>query len=198
MESLSDGVFAIAATLLVLDLVVPALGNGRDVIREIEQEWPTFLAYFVSFATIGMAWVAHAAITGYLERVDSLFLRLNLLLLFLISLLPFPTRMLGEYLTDQHAERFAATVYGVNLLAISVMISVLWRYAVKERLIKSELESEDLESVTDRLTPSLILYLGAICMGLVWPKVAVCMYLLIAFFVLIPFGTIVRRRRRST
>jgi uncharacterized membrane protein len=91
MEALSDGIFAIAATLLVLDLAIPKVSS--DVSRSLLEQWPTYLAYLVSFATIGNAWLNHSVITEYLERADAILLRLNLVLLFFVSVLPFPTHM---------------------------------------------------------------------------------------------------------
>jgi uncharacterized membrane protein len=198
MEAFSDGVFAIAVTLLVLDLVVPAV-TEHDISHKLLDEWPIYLAYLVSFATIGAAWISHTAITEYLERADLLLLRLNLVLLFVVSVLPFPTRMLGEYLFNENAERLATTVYGVNLLAISVMTSVLWRYAVGAHLVKHEAPDEDLRAITRKLTPSFGLYLAAIGVGLLRPRAAVVMYLLIALFLLLPIRSIARHlRRRET
>lgn len=101
MEAFSDGIFAIASTLLVLDLAIP--GVRSDVGHKLVEQWPTYLAYVVSFATIGNAWLNHSVITEYLERADAILLRLNLVLLFFVSVLPFPTHMLAEYLgRDRH------------------------------------------------------------------------------------------------
>ena len=86
IEAFSDGVFAIAITLLVLELTPPALESG-SVWTGLVEQWPEYLAYLVSFASIGAAWVAHAAVTDHLAGVDSLFLRLNLLLLLFVLLL---------------------------------------------------------------------------------------------------------------
>ena len=113
MEAFSDGVFSIAITLLVLDLVAPSV-TGGSVGRRLIDEWPTYLAYLVSFASIGAAWLSHSTITEYLDRADSVLLRLNLLLLLFVSVLPFPTRMLGEYLRETGAERIAVTVVWVE------------------------------------------------------------------------------------
>lgn len=90
MLGLSDGVFAFAITLLVLDLVVPSRGD-TDVLGELLGEWPQFLAYVISFATIGAVWLAHAVITNHMVRSDSTFARLNLLLLLLASFMLYPT-----------------------------------------------------------------------------------------------------------
>ena len=131
MEAFSDGVFAIAITLLVLDLAVPEPGSG--VGHALLDQWPLYTAYLVSFASVGAVWIAHSTITNHLERVDSVLLRLNLLLLFFVSVLPFPTKMLAEFMGDFGPERIAVTIYGLNLLAMSAMTSVVWRHAVARR-----------------------------------------------------------------
>ena len=110
MEAFSDGVFAIAITLLVLDLSVPQPG-GR-VEHELLDQWPLYAAYLVSFASVGAAWIAHSTVADHLERVDSVLLRLNLLLLFFVSVLPFPTKMLAEYIRGYGPERMAVTTTG--------------------------------------------------------------------------------------
>jgi uncharacterized membrane protein len=120
MEAFSDGVFAIAITLLVLEIGVPA-GSEEDLLRALLAEWPAYLAYVVSFATIGAVWFGHTVITEYLDHANSMLFRLNLLLLLLVSFLPFPTRLLAEYTTEREAERVAATVYGINLLLALVL-----------------------------------------------------------------------------
>ena len=108
-EAFSDGVLAIAITLLVLDLSVPEVTD--DLLGALLAQWPEYLAYLVSFATIGAIWVAHSAVTEHLEAADPTILRINLLLLFFVSLLPFTTRLLAENFEIEDAERVAVTVY---------------------------------------------------------------------------------------
>lgn len=123
MEAFSDGVFAIAITLLVLEIAVPA-GSGGDLLAVLGDEWPSYLAYFVSFASIGAVWLAHTVITEYLDHANSVLIRLNLLLLLVVSFLPFPTKLLAEYVKESEAERVAATVYGINLFLALAMVSL--------------------------------------------------------------------------
>ena len=192
MEAFSDGVFAIAITLLVLEIGVPA-GSEDDLLGALVDEWPSYLAYVVSFATIGAVWFSHNVITEYLDHADSVLLRLNLLLLALVSFLPFPTRLLAEYTKEREAERVAATVYGINLLLTLVLVSVLWRYAVHEQLVRPDLADKDVRLLTKRLTPTLGVYLGMIVVGLFLPIVAVIGYLALALFILIPLRGLRRR-----
>jgi uncharacterized membrane protein len=130
LEAFSDGVFAIAVTLLVLDIAVS--GNvGQNLLGAIGKLWPSYLAYAVSFSTIGAAWLGHNAITEYLDRADAAFVRLNLLLLLMVSFLPFPTRLVADYIHQTAAERVAVTFYGITLLFTTTLLMVLWRYAVR-------------------------------------------------------------------
>ena len=191
MEAFSDGVFAIAITLLILEIAVPA-GSEDDLLKALTEEWPAYLAYLVSFATIGAVWLAHTVITEYLDHATSLLMRLNLLLLLVVAFLPFPTKMLGEFMGEEGAERVAATVFGINLLLCMALVSVLWRYAVKEDLVTPDLADEDVQTLTKRLTPTLAVYVLLIAVGLFVPFAAVAGYLLLALFVIIPFGAMRR------
>ena len=193
LEAFSDGIFSIAITLLVLDLVVPEATKAGHALLE---EWPIYTAYLVSFASVGAAWVAHSTITEHLERVDSILLRLNLLLLFFVSVLPFPTRMIAEFHGVLGAERIAVTIYGINLLAISAMTSVVWKHAVTEGMLSGEHPQDQAREVTRKLTPSLGFYAAAIAIGLLAPRIALFIYLGIALYLLIPFRVIVQHLRR--
>jgi uncharacterized membrane protein len=193
MEAFSDGVFAIAITLLVLELAIPS-GSERDLLGAVVSQWPAYLAYLVSFSTIGAVWLEHTVITEYLDRATSVFIRLNLLLLMVVSFLPFPTRLLGEYIGEDEPERVAVTIYGLNLFLASALVSLLWRYAVRERLIRPDIADSDIKMLTKRLTPGLAGYVLVIVLGLFLPVVAVLGYLLIAVYIILPFGALRRRK----
>jgi uncharacterized membrane protein len=198
LEALSDGVFAIAITLLVLDIVVPASADGH-LLSAVGRLWPSYLAYTVSFSTIGAAWLGHSAITEYLERADAVFVRLNLLLLLLIAFLPFPTRLFADYIGKNRPERVAATIYGISLLLSSTLLWVLWRYAVHAALVRPDAADEEVQLLTQRLTPGLGGYVILIVAGLFIPIIAVAGYLAIALFYIIPVrrpGRIHLYRRR--
>jgi uncharacterized membrane protein len=186
LEALSDGVFAIAITLLVLDIVVPAHASS-DLLAAVIHQWPSYLAYAVSFSTIGALWLGHNAITEYLDRADAAFIRLNLLLLLLVAFLPFPTRLFADYLGEDRPERVAATIYGISLLIASTLLWVLWRYAVHAHLVRPDMADEEVELLTQRLTPGLGGYVLLIVLGLFVPVIAVAGYLAVAFYYIIPF-----------
>jgi uncharacterized membrane protein len=186
LEAFSDGVFAIAVTLLILDIGVSGTA-GHDLGAAIRGLWPSYLAYVASFSTIGAAWLAHNAITEYLERADAAFVRLNLLLLLVVSFLPFPTRLVAEFIREDKAERVAVTFYGIVLLLSSTLLLVLWRYAVRAKLVRPDLADEEIELLTERLTPGLGAYLVLIVSGLFVPVIAVIGFLGIALYYIIPF-----------
>ena len=126
MEGFSDGVLAFAITLLVVDIAVRPPGSPS---REFFHAWPSYLAYLVSFFTIGGAWIAHHGLTDELDRIDSIFLRLNLLFLLAIAFLPFPTRLMVEGLERSTAwQRLAVVVYGLTLLLIRLLFAALSAY----------------------------------------------------------------------
>jgi uncharacterized membrane protein len=187
LEAFSDGVFAIAITLLVLDITVPE-GSADDLLAAVLGQWPSYLAYVISFATIGVAWLEHNAITDYMEYADAMVVRLNLLLLLLVSLLPFPTRLVAEYFGDRDAERVAATIYGVNLLLIAVLLFLMWRYVASEGHVRRDVSDEEIASLTRHLTPGFAGYVTMLVLGLFLPTAAVIGYLGVAVYLLVPFG----------
>jgi uncharacterized membrane protein len=193
LEAFSDGVFAIAITLLVLELGVPQ-SSVDDPMGAIAAEWPSYVAYLVSFASVGAIWLEHNTITEHLRNTDTVFIRLNLLLLLVVSFLPFPTGLLSQYHGHLGAERVAVTLYGVTLFAASVMISVLWHHAMREQLVREDLDAADALTLSRRLNPSLIAYVVLIGTGLLVPRVALFGYLGIAVFLIVPFELFRRHR----
>jgi len=191
MEAFSDGVFAIAITLLVLEIGVPE-GSGNDLWGALLDEWPSYLAYLVSFATIGAVWFAHSVITEALSGATSVLIRVNLLLLLVVAFLPFPTILLAEYVGEPDAERIAVTIYGLNLLLASILVSTLWRYANRAGLVREDLTDGEVRALSSRLTPSLVSYAVVIVLGIFVPVVAVIGYLLIAIYLLIPLRELLR------
>jgi uncharacterized membrane protein len=196
LEAFSDGVFAIAITLLVLEISVPA-GSEDDLLGAVLDQWPSYLAYVVSFSTVGAIWLAHTAVTEYLDRADRWLMRINLLLLLFVSFLPFPTKLLAESVDHEDAGRVATTVYGVTLFVIAVLISGLWRYAVYERLVRPDAADEEVNVLTKKLTPGLGGYAAMIVLGIFLPVLAVLGYLAIAVYYLVPLGSLRRRPRRD-
>ena len=194
LEALSDGVFAIAITLLVLELAVEP-DAADHALRSILDEWPSYLAYITSFLTIGVVWMAHSAITSRLRAADGTLYRLNLLVLLLASFLPFPTKLVSDFIDDDDAERVAVVFYGLTLLALVVALTFLVRYAFERReLLKPQVE-KGRAAEARRYRPSYVFYAIAIAIGLLLPIVAVGLYLAIALYLAVPARTIRRLAR---
>jgi uncharacterized membrane protein len=140
IEFFSDAVFAIAATLLVLDLRLPGPGPaGHSLTYQLLHAWPDYFAYVVSFLTIGIMWINHHKTFAHVRRVDRPLLVLNLWLLMWVVLIPFPTRLVAEHLTGPGGT--AATVtYGLIYIAAGTAFGQLWTYIVTH--------AEQLETVT--------------------------------------------------
>ncbi len=142
--------------------------------------------------TIGAAWLAHGALTDRLERTDSLFVRVNLLVLMVIAFLPFPTRLVADALHGADSERVAVTLYGLTLLAIRLLASALDAYARREHLYKAQGEGTELQREEREFLPVIVVYVIAILIGLVLPLVSVALYFAIAVFMVVPFRAISR------
>ena len=148
LEAFSDAVFAIAATLLVLEFTVttgrhpPSLGY-----QLLHQLWPAYLAYATSFLTIGIIWINHHHVMETIERVDRTFLFINTLLVLVVAFIPFPTRLEAHYL-ETPDERAAVYAYGATLLLMAVVFNVLWTYARWNRRLIGDLPQSTIRAVT--------------------------------------------------
>jgi uncharacterized membrane protein len=180
LEAFSDGVFAIAITLLVLDLAVGPAARGQ-LLRALAELWPSYLAYATSFSMIGLVWMGHHLIVSISTRVDRRLLKINLALLFVVAFLPFPTRLLGQFIRDPDAERVAAVFYGLWLLLISVTLAGMWGYiSGKRRLLPDDFVQDRIDQVTRTFRPSIALYVLAIALALIAPQIAAALFLVIA------------------
>jgi len=194
LEAFSDGVFAIAITLLVLEIAVPHVREGSQLLEGLLDEWPVYLAYFVSFMTIGAVWIEHSALVDALDHIDGVFMRLNLVLLLLVAFLPFPTRIMSEYASNVSAERVAVVFYGLVLLAMVLMLIVLGQHAEREGLFGDDALDERKEEARLRyqLMPALVAYIAAGLLGLLSPRLGVTLYLLVAIWLAVPIRDVRR------
>ena len=195
MEGFSDGVFGFAITLLVLDIALHPPGTP---LQQLLHAWPAYLAYVVSFLTIGAAWLAHTTLTDRLARTDPLFLRLNLLLLLVVVFLPFPTGLVAEALHNISGERVYVTLYGLTLLAIRVLGSALDAYARHEHLYSPHQDGEESQGPQRKLLPVVIGYMIAILIGLALPIAAVALYFGLAVYLVVPFREVARLLSRHS
>src|SRR2546423_8026183 len=133
LEAFSDGVFAIAAPLLVLELRVPP--ETTDLPAALLRLWPAYAAYLVSFVTIGIIWVNHHTLLEHCERVDRRFLYLNLLLLVAVGIVPFPTALVDQYILSEQGATAALVVYGLGGLLIAIAFTGVFLYATHDHRV---------------------------------------------------------------
>lgn len=180
LEAFSDGVFAIAMTLLVFQIAVPEAAF-RNLWRGIGDQWPSYLAYATSFLTIGGLWMVHHGLFRRMRRANLTVMRMNLLLLMTVAFLPFPTRLVAQAISRTSAERPAVLFYGLTLLAIGVTITVMVRYvASRSELRREQVPAVELEMLSRRTAPSLVFYALALVLALLVPEVAAFAFLLVA------------------
>ncbi len=177
LEAFSDGVFAIAITLLILDLHVPE--SPDRLISQLAAEWPSFLGYVVSFAFIGGSWIAHTFLTHLLRVTDSVVIGLNLLQLLFVSLLPYSTSLFTKHLTGS-SERTAVLIFGLNLTLGTLISSTLVSYVKRMDELKSNVDpAKAVWLVRQRWTITAMFALST-AMSVFVPKVAVGFYLLLS------------------
>jgi TMEM175 potassium channel family protein len=194
METFSDGVFAIAATLLVLEIGV-APDAGGHLGRALLDLWPSYLAYATSFLIIGIIWVNHHQCVQCMARVDRPMLFLNLILLLIVSFIPFPTKLVAEHL-QQSGEHAAVYAYALTLLAMAIVYNIWWRYArYRRRLIGDGVPQERLDAISRAFDPGVALYLLVLVVAFFSPLTSIILTLLLAAFY-IPSSALFERSRR--
>jgi len=186
VEAFSDGVFAIAITLLILEIVVRAPHealSARRLSEELRHLWPSYLAYFASFATIGVMWLNHHRLFTLIVKNDDGLSAFNLLLLLGVTWVPFPTAVLATQLLAP-GQRVAAVVYATSFFAIAIVFNLMWRYAVRSRLVREHL---DVAAIARQYAGGPILY--AILIGVGALNAVACLVLsaaIAAYFLLPP------------
>jgi TMEM175 potassium channel family protein len=185
LETFSDGVFAIAITLLVLELGVSA--ETHDLGGALLHIWPSYFAYVTSFLTIGVIWVNHHVLFEFVDRVDRPLLFLNTLLLMVVAFTPFPTRLVAEFLRRGDDERTAALAYGITFVIMAVLFQLLWRWiSTGRRLIRPGIEQSALDDITRSYNPGIPIYGAATLVALASPLASIALYLAIALFYALP------------
>ena len=188
LEAFADGVFAIAATLLIIDVGLPSDLSG-SLRSELLHLWPQYFGYVVSFVTIGIMWVNHHRLMRQLERVDEPFVFLNLGLLLCIAFVPFPTRVLAEFVRTDNGNA-AAVLYGVTMTIVAVFFGAVWLYAAYGgRLLHPEADPKMVSGITRSYAPGVPIYATATLVGLVSAEASALLYGLIALFYMVSSAT---------
>jgi uncharacterized membrane protein len=184
-EAFSDGVFAIAATLLVLEFAVEGPGhNAPSLGSQLLHLWPSYLAYVTSFVTIGIIWMNHHHAVSLMGRTDRTFLFLNILLLLTIAFLPFPTKLVAQFL-GHDGEKAAALTYTATFVLMSVLYNAWWRYASRgRRLIAEGVPDSSLRAISRAFDPGIPMYTVVFVVAFFSPLTAVFLTFAIAAFYL--------------
>ena len=190
LEAFSDGVIAVAITLLALDIHVPASDTG-SLGHELARQWPQYAAYVVSFATIGIIWVNHHWMISRLARTDRTILLLNLLLLMFIGLLPFGTSLMAEYLRAEQGQSLAAAIYSGLLLLMSIAFSTLNHHILfrKSHLLSEEIPEGRRRQILFRSVVGLLPYVVATALAPVSADITLILCAAVAIFYTLPIAS---------
>ncbi|HKT82570.1 MAG TPA: TMEM175 family protein [Solirubrobacterales bacterium] len=189
-EAFSDGVFAIAITLLVLEIHVPEPGSG-SLGHELLIQWPSYAAYVVSFLTIGVIWINHHAMFRRLRVVDHSTLVWNLLLLMSVGVLPFTTALMAAYLKESDGESLAAAIYSGSFLVMSIFFAATNRHILFSRsgLLEESVDEKTRREALNRGVVGLLPYLLATVLAFASPYLTLAICGAVAAFYALPFAS---------
>ena len=179
VEAFSDGVFAIAITLLILIIEPPR--SGVHLGHELLRLWPSYLAYAISFLTIGIMWVNHHTIFRHFARVDRPLLFLNIALLMLIAFVPFPTRVAAEFLRSDEDRRAAALLYGTTMTITAIFFFAVWFYGSR-RLLRGDADRREVSGITRSYLPGAPTYGLSTLLAFVDARASLILFAAIAVF----------------
>jgi uncharacterized membrane protein len=180
VEAFSDGVFAIAITLLILIVGIEHAPRG-DLGAELLDLWPAYIAYAVSFLTIGIMWDNHHMIFRHFARVDRPMLLLNILLLMLIAFVPFPTRVVAEFIKSDSERQDAAFLYGITMTITAVLFFAVWMYGSR-RLLRADTDHREVSGITRSYLPGVPLYATATLLAFASATASLIMFAALALF----------------
>jgi len=191
LESFSDGVIAVAATLLVLNVAVPMVKDDQSLAQALGEQWHVFLAYAVSFITIGIIWINHHVVFSRLRIADHAILMLNLVLLLWIALIPFATSLMTGYLRRGHGQHLAAVVYAGTFLLMSISFATLNWFILFRRtaLLRVELSVDERRLVMTRFVTGLVPYAIAAALAPVSPYLTLAICGAVAAFYALPIAS---------
>ncbi len=189
VEAFSDGVFAIAITLLVIEIGVPHVeGTGTALLGALIEQWPSYLGYAISFLQIGVIWANHHNRFRYIARSDHLLVFLNILFLMCVAFIPFPTALVAEYLQGSGAERtVAGAVYAGTLAVTPVFFTLLWLYAAANyRLVDRNLDPGIFRAMTRRYVFGMVVYLVTFALAFVNVAASLALIVILALLFVLP------------
>jgi TMEM175 potassium channel family protein len=184
-EAFSDGVIAVAITLLILDVHVPDVQTG--LLPALLHQWPTYLGYVTSFLVITIFWANHHDMFRHIQQVDYALLIINAFFLMCIAFIPFATALLTRYITSPTNQHTAAIVYGATLLLNGILFNSIWWYAVgKRRLVLRDLDTQAVQRITRGYLFGLPFYALAIVLSLLNVELSLAFYILIDLMYVLP------------
>ena len=190
IEAFSDGVFAIAITLLIIEIGVPHLEDeppGTTLPQALVGLWPSYLGYVISFLQIGVIWANHHNRFRFIERSDHGLLFLNILFLMCVAFIPFPTALLAEYLERTASEReTAGVIYAGTLAVTAVFFTLLWLYAVANRLVDRNLDPSLVRAMTRRYLLGTVAYLLVFVLAYVNVAASLILIVILALLFVLP------------
>lgn len=187
IEAFSDGVFAIAITLLVIEIGVPHVGGEESLFAALAKQWPSYLGYAISFITIGIVWANHHNRFRYIVRSNHVLLFLNTLFLMCVAFIPFPTALLAEYMKDPEYQTTVVAVYSGVLLVTSIFFVTLWLYASSGyRLLDRSLSPGALRVMTRRYVVGTLLYAVTFVISFVSVTLALTLIIGLALTFMLP------------
>jgi uncharacterized membrane protein len=192
LEAFSDGVFAIAITLLVLEIHVPSgqeLSTSAALADALRALWPSYLAYAIGFSTIGVMWINHHNLLRHVERVDHGLMLANLFLLGLVAFVPFPTALLAATLSGP-GQQLGVLAFLATFVALTVGFNVFW-YAARRggNLFRAEADQRSIEAITRSYALGIPGGLLALAAGFANPLLGLALSFALAGFYLLPGST---------
>jgi uncharacterized membrane protein len=176
VEAFSDGVFAVAITLLVLQFAVPDVQSGK-LLPELLKQWPLLVTYIASFLTVGVIWVNHHTIFSGIKQADRTLQFINLILLLFVVLVPYPTQLLARYLQSYPNGSVAAAFYGIVMTGMGISFQALVAWALwHPNLLKPKVDAARIRSTLPRYSIGLFVYAASIGLAFLNAWLVVALY----------------------
>jgi len=199
LETFADGVFAIAATLLILNVDAQVVSGGGTLRHQLLDAWPSYVGYAISFLTIGVIWIQHHTLMTQIDRANRTFLLLTVGFLMTVAFIPFPTRLIAEFIRTEGDARSATLAYGITLTCTAAFFNALWLYAARgRRLLREDADETLVAGITRSYRPGVPFYLAATLIAFISPIASAILYGLIALFYVIESSVFGRGREGST
>jgi uncharacterized membrane protein len=186
IEAFSDGVFAIAITLLIIEIGVPVLTADESLSHALRHLWPEYAAYVLSFVMIGIYWANHNSFFKHFVRSDHFFLMINVFFLMAIAFVPFPTAVLGEYLDNDPERKTAVIFYIIGLLLPAIGWLSIWVYGNQDHLIDENLDPDYIRFLSFQFVGSTAIYLIALIIAIWLPYVGLIITAALTALYLLP------------